>query len=120
MSRRAPFITSDKLREEYITNGLSQRDIAYKYGVTQTAVEDYMRQYGIPARIHGPSRADRERVIALRHAGYSYRMIAHHTGLSETMVYTAIKGAGLLFKPIPTLHKKPYAGEYPDAEPMVG
>lgn len=120
MRKRKFPITATQLREQYWTMGLSQRDIAYLHDVSQTAVEDAMRRHKIAARIHGPSKADRSRVIALRRAGYSYRSIAHHTGLSETQVYTAIKGAGLLRQNITTLHKKPYAGEYPDAEPMVG
>lgn len=120
MKRRIPLFTKDVLVAEYHGNRLSQRDIAGKYGVTQTCVKDYMKRYGIQARPHGPTPVTCARITVLRRKGCSWRMISHLTGCSETQVYTALKRAGMLFAGIPTLHRKPPAGAYPDAEPMVG
>lgn len=120
MNRRIPVFTKDVLEAEYHGNRLSQRAIAVKYDTTQTSVMNYMKRYGIKPRPHGPTPIVRDRIVALRRDGYSHRMIAHLAGCSETTVYTSLKGADVLFKSIRTIHKKPYAGAFPDAEPMVG
>ncbi len=45
-------LTADQLRREY-ESGLLQREIAEKYGVTQTCVGQHMRRLGIPRRTKG-------------------------------------------------------------------
>ncbi len=119
MRKRKFPITVQQLHNEYVVQRLSQRQIADMHGVTQTAVKDAMKRHRIPARPFGICKTKRERVVELRAAGYSWRMIAHLTGLTDAMVYTALKGSPLLGA-VTTRYRKPYAAEYPDAEPMIG
>lgn len=63
--------------------------------------------------------AVRAEVVALRKAGYSWGYIAHKTGLYANQIQLILTVAGLIGK-VETVHRKPRAIAFPDAEPMVG
>jgi transposase len=48
--RAEPYKNPDRLRELYAAQGLSQREIATRFGVSQRTISYWIEQYGIKPR----------------------------------------------------------------------
>lgn len=72
--------------------GASAREIARKYGVTETLVHKKIRDAGVSTRL---KKIDAAKVAEMRGAGMTARQIAAELGCSEVTVYAKLKEAGV-------------------------
>lgn len=65
----SPFITADVLRQEYLENGLSLREIARKFACSKTYVRSQLLKYNVPRRQTSDYRGSRWFAYGKRRVG---------------------------------------------------
>lgn len=73
-------------------DGASAREIASKYGVTETLVHQKLRRAGVETRL---KKVDAEKVAEMRRSGMTARQIAAELKCSAGTVYVKLKEAGV-------------------------
>lgn len=76
-------------------NGLPQRVIADKLGVSQVTVSKKLRQAGVPHFIIRPTKLDEATVVEMRKSGLSLCAIADKLGVSAPTIFNMLKKAGV-------------------------
>ncbi|MFL6097852.1 MAG: helix-turn-helix domain-containing protein [Blastococcus sp.] len=85
LSQRLDAATVDAIITAYQA-GTTAKDLAERYGVARSAITRLRHRHGVAVRRRSPTAADRQRMVALRHAGLSRPAIAAQIGFSVSTV----------------------------------